>query len=223
MFIAALLCAPVHAQFPHGTPAQAPEAFVLAVIDVETTGLEPGHHEMVDLGAIYTDLQGRELGRLFLRIRPDHPERAGEIARSINGYDEARWETLGAVSEAAAAGAFLDFHDSTVGGATAVFTAYNAYFDRGFLDAFLKEEGHGGFRELFSYFILDLPSLAWGAGVRDLRNAAVARTVGLEPETDNPLEHTGLSGAQWNVDLYRALSKHAAGNRRSPPRPSASD
>ncbi|MBI1265708.1 MAG: hypothetical protein GC187_13380 [Alphaproteobacteria bacterium] len=203
--LAASAAAPAGAQFPSGTPASDPGAFVLAIIDVETTGLEPGHHEMIDLGAIYTDLEGAELGRFFVRIHPDHPERAGEIARSINGYDEARWQALGAVDRAQAASAFLAFHQEMTGGRTAIFTAYNAYFDRAFLDVFLKDTGHDGFRALFTYFLLDLPSMAYGAGVEDLANASVAARLGLPAETDDPLEHTGLSGVEWNLALYRAL------------------
>jgi DNA polymerase III epsilon subunit-like protein len=191
-------------------PSQTPQDWVLAIIDVETTGLEPGHHEMVDIGAIYTTLEGEELGRFFVRIHPDHPERAGEIARSINGFDEDRWVRLGAVDEADAAQAFLDFHARMTTGRTALFTAYNAYFDRGFVDAWLKEEGHGGFRDLFTHYVLDLPSLGWGAGHRELDNAALALSVGVEPETEDPLEHTGLRGAAFNLQLYRALTASAS-------------
>lgn len=198
-----LLSAPALSQgeFP---PQNHPEAWGLAIIDVETTGLDAGHHEMIDLGAIYTDLDGNELGRFFVRMHPDHPERAGEIARSINGFDESRWDELGAVSEAEAVADFLAFHAETTGSRTMLFTAYNAHFDRAFLDALLREHG-SGFREHFSYYMLDLPSLAWGAGIPELRNGQVAIALGLEPETDDPLEHTGLSGAVWNLSLYRAL------------------
>ncbi|MEQ8406065.1 MAG: 3'-5' exonuclease [Oceanicaulis sp.] len=187
------------------TPHSDPEQYVLAIVDVETTGLEPGHHEMIDLGAVYTDLDGEELGRFFVRITPDHPERVGEIARGINGFDEARWEALNAVSEAEAADAFLAFHRDTVGGRTALFTAYNAYFDRAFVDAWLKEEGHEGFRALYSHSLIDLPSLAWGRGHRHQIHAEIAREIGIEPETDDPLQHTGESGAAWNLEFYRAL------------------
>jgi len=71
--LAASAATPAAAQFPSGTPGDAPGAFVLAIIDVETTGLEPGHHEMIDLGAIYTDLDGTELGRFFLCAHPPGP------------------------------------------------------------------------------------------------------------------------------------------------------
>ncbi len=201
-----LLALPAMAQAQTAFPPDNPDGWALAIVDVETTGLQPGHHEMIDIGAIYTTLDGEELGRFFIRIHPDHPDRAGEIARSINGYNEARWLAIGAVSESEAAHAFLAFHTETVGDRTAIFTAFNAYFDRSFVDAWLKEEGHEGFRALYTYFTLDLPSLAWGAGHRDLTGSALAEAVDLEPETTDPLLHTGQSGADFNLALYRSLT-----------------
>lgn len=208
MFIAApfaLLTALASAQ--PSFPAEAPEDWVLAIVDVETTGLDPVEHELIDIGAIYATVNGEELGRFFIRVRPDHPERAAPQARAVNGYSPERWEALGAVSEAEAAARFLAFHDEMTQGRHALFTAYNAYFDRSFLDAFLRQHG-SSFRAHFSYFILDLPSLAWGAGIRDLKNADVAARFGLPAETDDPLQHTGLSGVEWNLALYRAIAHH---------------
>ena len=186
-------------------PQSDPDARVLAIIDVETTGLRPGYHEMIDIGAVYTDPHGRVLGEFFVRITPDHPDRAGDIARSINGFDEARWAALGASGEAEAAAAFIAFHEEIVGERTALFTAFNAHFDRAFVDAWLKEEGQAGVSELFTYYMLDLPSLAWGRGYRGLNGDALAEAVGVEPETSDPMQHTGQSGAAWNLAFYNAL------------------
>ncbi|MFW5816610.1 MAG: exonuclease domain-containing protein, partial [Wenzhouxiangella sp.] len=185
-------------------PHEAPQQWGLAIIDVETTGLDPGHHEMVDLGAIYVTLAGEELGRFFVRIMPEHPQRAGKIARSMNGFSEARWQALDAVSPAQAVQRFLAFHASLAEDRRFIFTAYNAPFDRGFINALLRRHD-SAFDQLYLYFTLDLPSMAFGAGQIALRNADVAAAYGLPPETDDPLEHTGLSGAEWNLALYRAM------------------
>ena len=185
-------------------PDESPGSWGIAVLDVETTGLDPAYHEMIDLGLIYIDLEGNELGRFFVRINPDYPERIGDIARSINGYDTKRWDRLGALAEEDAVEQFLDFHETHKGERTWVMMAYNAYFDRGFFDALLKQHG-SSFRDIYTYFILDLPSMAWGAGTHDLLNADVAKALGVEPETQDPLEHTGMTGAEFNVELYKAL------------------
>jgi len=69
---AAIVGAPLaHAQ--SGSPAAAPDDWALAFLDVETTGLVPGYHEMIDLGLVMTDLDGGVIDSLFIRIQPEHP------------------------------------------------------------------------------------------------------------------------------------------------------
>ena len=205
-----LFCGGLQAQAPW--PDAAPDDWGLAILDVETTGLDPGHHEMIDIGLIYTTLDGSELDRLFLRIHPRHPERAGEIARSINGYSETRWQALGAVEPETAVQRILEIHERHAENRRFILTAYNATFDRAFLDALLDEHG-SSVRDLYTYFVLDLPSMAFGLGVPALVNASVAERFGIEPETDDPLEHTGLSGAEWNLALYRAMRAESIDRR----------
>lgn len=65
-------------------PTEAPDDWLLAFVDVETTGLIPGYHEMIDIGIAMTDLDGVELGSLFIRIQPEHPERTEAGARAVN-------------------------------------------------------------------------------------------------------------------------------------------
>ena len=200
--------APIYAQqLPW--PNQDPDQWGIAVLDVETTGLDPAYHEMIDLGVIYIDLEGNELARFFSRIKPDHPERAGDVARSINGFDVKRWEQLEAFPEALAVEQFIAFHNQYKGQRNWIVLAYNAYFDRNFLDALLKEHGYS-FREMYSYFVLDVPSMAWGSGIVNLQPAQVAIELGIEPETRDPLMHTGLSGAEFNLELYKALRERAS-------------
>jgi hypothetical protein len=95
------------------------------------------------------------------------------------------------------------------GGATVTFAALNAGFDQSFTDALLRRHG-SSWRELFHYQILDLPSMAWGQGARELGGAALAVRYGIEPETRDPLRHTGESGVEFNLALYRATLKAAA-------------
>ncbi|MGQ0560779.1 MAG: hypothetical protein ACT443_02775 [Gemmatimonadota bacterium] len=53
--------------------------------------------------------------------------------------------------------------------------------------------------------MLDIPSLAWSLGYRDLTNAGLARRLGVADEPRVAAEHTGLTGALLNVRIYRAL------------------
>ena len=187
-----------------------PGPTIIAIVDVETTGLDPSHHEMVDLGALYVRPDGQELGRFFVRIHPPHPDRLDPGAAAVNGYSPARWRMLGAVDEVEAVRQWREFHDqmARAGGATVTFAALNAWFDQSFTDALLRRH-NSSWRELFHYQILDLPSMAWGQGARELGGAALAARYGVEPETRDPLRHTGESGVEFNLALYRAMLQGA--------------
>ena len=200
---ALLLTLALSAVAAHASAESQPE-WVLAIVDVETTGLDPAHHEMVDLGAVYVDPDGRELGRFFVRIRPRHPERLDPGAAAVNGYSEARWRELGAVEEAEAVRRWLEFHAPLAAGHRVIFTALNVWFDQAFTTALLARSGKR-WRDLFHYQVLDLPSMAWSQGARDLTGAALAARYGIAAETRDPLAHTGSSGVEFNLMLYRAI------------------
>jgi DNA polymerase III alpha subunit (gram-positive type) len=190
-------------------PQAAPDQWLLAHVDVETTGLTPGYHEIIDVGLIITDLAGEELDRLFMSVMPANPGRAEAGAVAVNGFSIDRWVARGYISEAAAVDQWLDFHDRVVGRKSVLFVAYNAWFDISFVDQLFRKQGLT-WRRLFHYFILDLPSMAWSHGLRGLTGGQLAVELELEVETDNPLEHTGITGAEFNVRLYRALLSHAS-------------
>ncbi len=202
-----LLTVPAMAVAQQVWPHEDAEAWGLALIDVETTGLQPGYHEMIDVGLIYIDLDGNEIGRFYVRIQPDYPERLSPGAEAVNAYDVQRWEALDALAEPDAAAAFRAFHTSHAGQRTWLLTAYNSWFDAAFFQAFLEEEGLN-WRDSFHYFVLDLPSMAWGQGFRDVSGGETIDRLGVTAETSVPEEHTGITGAEFNLAFYRALLAH---------------
>lgn len=180
------------------------ERFGLAIVDVETTGLDADTHEMIDIGAIYVDLEGRELGRFFVRIHPAHPERADAGAQAVNGYSVERWRTLEAVTQAEALRQFEAFHQRIGADRTMILTAFNAWFDQAFVSRWMARDGRS-FRNFYYYQVLDLPSMAWGRGLRAVSGTDLAKALGIPDETRDPLLHTGATGAQFNLELYRRL------------------
>ncbi|NCF51505.1 hypothetical protein GWP57_07845 [Gammaproteobacteria bacterium] len=185
-------------------PAQAPGGWLLAFVDVETTGLVPGYHEMIDIGIVMTDLDGAELGDLFVRIQPDHPERIDEGARAVNAYEEDRWRELGALSAEAAIDRIVSFHEQNAGSRNVLMVAFNSHFDAAFLDHLFRSRERS-WRELYHYFILDLPSMAWSLGIRDLTGTSIANKLGVADEPHVAELHTGITGARLNARIYRAL------------------
>lgn len=206
ILIAALLSFAAQAAEPRSYrfPQEGRERMGIAHVDVETTGLDPRFHEMIDIGMIYTDLDGDEIDRLYVRILPPHPKRLDPGAKAVNGFDTDYWRAHGAVDEKEAVRRILAFHEKASGGRQIIFAAYNVWFDQSFLDALLRRNG-SAWRDLFHYHVLDIPSIAWGQGVEALRGADVAAALGLPDETRVPIEHTGLTGAAFNVSVYRAL------------------
>jgi len=186
------------------TPAEATDNWLLAHIDVETNGLVPGYNEMIDIGIIMTDLQGKEVDRLFLRIMPDHPERTDPGASAVNGFSVELWEERGFVSGSEAVDSMVAFHHRVAGDKDVLFVAYNAWFDISFVDHLFRAAGRT-WRELYHYFVLDLPSMAWSLGIHDLGGQGMSDKLAVAPETSDPLEHTGITGAASNVEVYRAI------------------
>jgi len=89
--------------------------------------------------------------------------------------------------------------------------AFNSWFDAAFLDHLFRSQG-ASWRTLYHYFVLDVPSMAWAMGYRDLTGGELARRLGVADEPHVAEDHTGITGAMLNVRIYRALrARHEAG------------
>jgi DNA polymerase III alpha subunit (gram-positive type) len=199
-----LLFAPVALAQNLSWPNEDPDAWLLAFVDVETTGLIPGHHEMIDIGIVMTDLDGVELGELFIRIQPEFPERTDEGARAVNAFDADRWRELQALSKIEAIETMLAFRNNIAGERKVLMVAFNSHFDTAFLDHLYRSQGRS-WRELYHYFVLDLPSMAWSLGFHGLTGSSVSSMLDIEDEPHVAELHTGITGARLNARIYRGL------------------
>ncbi|HSJ08185.1 MAG TPA: 3'-5' exonuclease [Longimicrobiales bacterium] len=186
------------------SPADAPDDWLLAFIDIETTGLVPGWHEAIDIGIVVTDLEGVARDSLFLRIQPEHPDRLSPGAAAVNAFDPQRWTDLGALPPAAAVDSIVRFQRAVAGGRPVLMVAFNSQFDTAFLDHLFRSADRS-WRELYHYFVLDVPSMAWSRGLRDLQGSELAARLGVPDEPRTAEDHTGLTGARLNARIYRAL------------------
>lgn len=202
-FVSATETAPV----ARTSPTEDSDRWLLAFLDVETTGLVPGWHEMIDLGLVVTDLEGAPVDSLFLRIQPEHPERASEGAVAVNAFDPERWREMGALAPAAAVDSLVRFQRRAAGDRPVMLVAFNSWFDTAFLDHLFRGSGRS-WRELYHYFVMDVPSMAWSLGLRGLTGSELSSTLGVPDEPHVAEQHTGLTGARLNARLYRALLRH---------------
>jgi DNA polymerase III alpha subunit (gram-positive type) len=203
------LAVPLAAQEEMAWPEEDPEGWLLCFVDVETTGLVPGHHEMIDAGMVWTDLEGEELGRLFLRIMPRHPERASPGAVAVNAFSVRRWQELGALDPEEAVARMVTVHDSLRAGRRVMMVAFNSHFDTAFMDHLFRSVD-ASWRDLFHYFVLDIPSMAWSLGLRQLTGAGLSEALGVRDEPHVAEEHTGITGALLNARLYRAIRERGS-------------
>ncbi len=197
-------------------PSEAPDQWLLAHIDVETTGLIPGYHEMIDIGIVMTDLQGRILDSLFLRIQPEHPERLSPGAFAVNGFSVERWGMHGALSPTPAVDSIVVFHERTAKNKRVLMVAYNSQFDAAFLDHLFRR-ANKTWRALYHYFVLDIPSMGWGLGFYDLTSRKIMEKHHIPDEPHIAEEHTGITGAMKNVRIYQALLQHSEELRNQKP------
>ena len=186
------------------SPATSPADWMLAIVDVETTGLVAGYHEMIDFGLVMTDLDGKVIDSLFLRIQPRHPERMSEGARRVNGFDAVKWKAMHALADTAAVDSLVRFHRRVAGDRPVLLVAFNSQFDAAFLDHLFRTRG-SSWRTLYHYFVLDIPSMAWALGLRDLTGHDLSQRLGVADEPRVADEHTGITGAMLNVRIYQAL------------------
>lgn len=162
----------------------------LAFIDVETTGLDPAVHEMIEF-AMFTDLGSP----IVFKIKPRHIETAHPKALEVNGYNEAEWTD--AIPFDIAARQIADrLKDCVIVG-------HNVRFDVGFITALLKSAGVDA---RIDYHLVDTVTLAYEhlvpKGLTSLSLKNVCAFIGLTPEPD---VHRAEAGASQCRNVYFQL------------------
>jgi DNA polymerase III alpha subunit (gram-positive type) len=111
-----------------------------------------------------------------------------------------------ALADTAAVDSLVRFHRRVAGDRPVLLVAFNSQFDAGFLDHLFRTRG-SSWRTLYHYFVLDIPSMAWALGYRDLTGHDLSQRLGIADEPRVADEHTGITGAMLNVRIYQALRK----------------
>ncbi|MDG2297405.1 MAG: exonuclease domain-containing protein [Gammaproteobacteria bacterium] len=181
------------------------ESSLYAIVDVETTGLNPNYHEMIDIGIIIINQNLEIQGQYFSKVLPSFPERIDPMAQNINGFDLQRWTQEEAISEVELINQMNIFLNNYIG--KPIFIAFNSWFDSGFVRNLLNEHDYK-FNDWFDYRVLDIPSIALACGYFPTTpdfNEKLATLLEVQPETKDPLKHTGESGVNFNYTVLRSL------------------
>lgn len=101
-----------------------------AFIDIETTGLSPKKHEIIEFAALKHFPEEDEVEFLELKILPEHIETAHPKALAINGYTEEAW--IDAIPMGGAITQIVKFLEGTV------IIGHNIRFDTNFIKVAVK-------------------------------------------------------------------------------------
>lgn len=173
----------------------------IAAIDVETTGLDPSIHEIIEIGlVIYSPQLDTQFYEKNLKVFPTKSSVTyDQRALEINGYARDVWEHEGALSLNTAMG----YLSSLTAGA--ILLAHNMVFDYSFLREAYKQTG---VKDLTDYHRLDLFSIAYTVleadTIQQFRLASLAKHFGLEPE---PMPHRAINGAKLALEVFKKLMR----------------
>lgn len=168
----------------------------IAIIDVETSGLEATHHEILEVGMVVFDLDTFSITDLYeSKVRPERIEDAEPRALEVNGYDHEEWEGAPSLHEV-----MMQLYERTQ---DTTFCAHNMIFDWSFLQAAEKKTG---IILPFGRHKIDLLTLAWGKLPHDKVHAWSLKTIctylHILPE---PKRHRALNGALAEYAVFTKL------------------
>ena len=175
----------------------------LAFIDIETTGLNPDKHEIIEFGCVIVKQNKKEGGIISLdvieefefKIKPKRIEDAEPAALRINKYDEAAWALAYDLEEV-----MPIIAQKTAG---AIMVAHNVAFDFAFLDKAFRTTG---VENKMHYHKLDTISIAFAklykkAEIGRFSLESLSSYFGIE----NKKAHTALPDARVMFELYKKL------------------
>jgi DNA polymerase III epsilon subunit-like protein len=170
-----------------------------SIIDLETTGLNPYKHEIIEIGAIIFETNDLEpdltvLEEINVRVKPEHPELGEAKAYEVNGYNPVDWADAQGIEDV-----LRSLHRKFMG---SIFMSYNVTFDWSFIAHAYHTLGR---EDPFHYHHLDLMTMAWTAMPqgRSISLKSACEYFGIEPE---PGVHRALNGAIKGFEVYKKIS-----------------
>lgn len=170
-------------------------------LDVETTGLTSGFHEITELGAVILDDAFNEISTFSTLMKINKPERYSLEAQSISGITVEELEKHGK-GQMAARIEFMDWVYTHMDDEKLTPLGHNYDFDKQFLNVFLGAQ----YDDLFTYRYRDsqrAAGLLIDAGVINPEKVGLdklAEYFGMSPQI-----HRALADAKLCVEVYKRL------------------
>jgi DNA polymerase-3 subunit epsilon len=172
----------------------------LAIVDIETTGLDSEKHEIIEIAVLVVDLETLEItGKYHAKVWPKHLETADPRALEMNGYTKEAWR------DAKPLKTVLDELNQLAPGA--MFAGWNVSFDRPFIEKAARDEDtplH------FDYHWIDIMTIAYWELFSDERIERLSLTYVCE-KLDIPFKkaHTAMGDITATLEVYRFLKRKA--------------
>lgn len=170
---------------------------MIALTDIETTGLSPLKHEIIEIGCvIFSEKDFKIHAQLNFKVKPERIEDADPKALQVNGYTKEDWEDGMTLFQA------LNFYAEATEGCT--FMAHNAMFDWSFLEVAAERENIQF--KFKSHHKIDTVSVAWckipHTKVTSWSLKTLCTYFGIPPE---PSIHRAVNGALCTYEVYKKL------------------
>ena len=177
---------------------------IFAAIDLETTGLEPGWHEVLEIAIVPLNPNftiSTEIPEFSCRIRAEHPERVDPKAIAVNKLNPSEGEEIADVRAELVQWALEN-------GITSITPlAHNLKFDLDFMNSAFPE-----FSRIFTHHGRDSMRLAlamndvFQAQESDMRFSSVSlRSLKLALGVEGDVQHNALEDARDTAHVYRKL------------------
>lgn len=168
----------------------------MAFIDVETTGLDPLEHELLEVAVILTQPDLTIEAQFDSKVYPRHLDTALPEALELVGYSGEEWQDAPLVHEV------LETLQSLLEGR--MLAGHNVAFDEAFLRAAWDEYGR---RPQMDYHRLDTASLAWPLWSLGLIEGVSLHQVCQYLGIEQPRAHRALDDARASLEAARQLRR----------------
>lgn len=167
----------------------------MAFVDVESTGLDPDVHEVIEYAIVRVNPAGEETLRWATKIKPSNIEAAHPKALEVNGYTEAAWADAPTMQEVG--------HEIADGLEDCVLVGHNVAFDEAMLKGNLKR---AGIDRRIPYHKVDTVTLAYEhlvpEGLESLSLDNIRKFLGWSSEG----AHTAMKDVEDAMRLYNQIT-----------------
>lgn len=171
----------------------------LIVLDLETTGLDPAKHEIIDIAAVRFSCDGRYVSMLTTKLRPEHIDTADPEALAVNGYAPEKWYAANRLVDAS--DRIRDYLSSP----DTIIVGHNVWLDAAFIKAHIPGAA--------IKYTADTATLAYGLGFDSMSLDHIIKDLGLAVESPER-RHTAIYDALLTKDVFFELRARIRASQR---------